>query len=369
MRSSLRPGRTLPAATLLGALAAATLVAPHALSAEPASADGRTVTVGPSISGPQLTDVLEQLQPGDTLELAPGTYRTGYVIPNPATLAVRERMSPGRPDAPITVRAADPANRPLLLGELKLWGASYWVIDGLRVQAVDAGRDALFMGGGTGWVVRNSEFSGALKTGAYSNVSIGSDIYGTGAPSKFAFTGNCVHDAARSTRVNTDHNVYVNYPGTPGSGGVISRNVIFNHVNGVGIKIGNGGAVRAPGPWNVKVEYNTIAQGGRQILLHADVRDNTMSRNLLAASTERFTKVNETTSVYFNLVVGKGNVMANNYAAGSTRFSFGTNVALQGFNAVRSSPGFTSTGCGGFKPSNPVAAAFGRYAGTAYARR
>lgn len=369
MRTSLRPGRTLPAATLLSAVAAATLVAPQALTVEPAAADGRTVTVDSSISGARLTDVLEQLLPGDTLELAPGTYRTGYVIPNPATLAVREKMSPGRPDAPITVRAADPANRPLILGELKLWGASYWVLDGLRVQAVDAGRDTLYMGGGTGWVVRNSEFSGALRTGAYSNVSIGTDVYGTGAPRQFAFTGNCVHDAARTARVNTDHNVYVNYPGTPGSGGVISRNVIFNHYNGVGIKIGNGGAPGAPGPWNVKVDYNTIAQGGRQILLHADVRSNTMSRNLLAGSTEKFNRVNKTTSVYFNLVVGKGNVMANNYAAGSTMFSFGNNVSLQGFNQVAASPGFTSTGCDGFKPSNPVAAGFGRYAGTAFARR
>jgi len=369
MGSTLRPSRTLLPATLMSALAIGAVVAPQALLSEPAAADGRTVTVGPSISGAALTDALERLRPGDTLALAPGTYRTGFVIPNPSTSAVLEKMSPGLPGAPITVRAADPSRRPLLLGELKLWGPSYWVLDGLRVQAVDSGKDALFMGGGTGWTVRNSEFSGARQTGAYSNVSIGADIYGSGAPRGFSFTGNCVHDAAASYRKNTDHNVYVNYPGTPGSGGVISRNVIFNHYNGVGIKIGNGGAVRAPGPWNVKVEYNTIAQGGRQILLHADVRNNTMTRNLLASSTEPFNTVNKTTSVYFNIVVGKGNTMINNYAAGSTMFSFGGNVALRGFNAVGSNPGFSSGGCGGFKPTNPVAAGYGRYAGTAFARR
>ena len=369
MSTTYRPSRALTATLLMAGLSVAAVVAPGSPLTERAQAAGSTTTVYPDITGKQLTDALEALKPGDTLALAPGTYRTGFVIPDPASMAVLTKMSYGTPDAPITVRAADPANRPLILGELKLWGPSHWVLDGLRVQAVDPGKDALFIGGGTGWVVRNSEFSGAKRTGAYSNVSIGSDKYGTGAPSGFLFTGNCVHDAAQTNRGNTDHNIYVNYPGAPGSGGVISRNTIFNHFKGSGIKIGNGGAPGAPGPWNVKVQYNTITQGGRQVLLHADVRDNTIERNLLVRATEPFRSDPRTTSVYFNLVTGKGNSLANNYASGSTMFSFGPNVALRGDNGVRADPAFRSVGCDGFKPSNPAAAAYGRYASTPLARR
>ena len=236
------------------------------------------------------------------------------------------------------------------------------MLDGLRLQAVDRDRDALFMGGGRGWLVRNSEFTGARQTGAYSNVTIASDIYGSGAPTGFTFTANCVHDAAATTRGTTDHNVYVSFAGTPGSGGVISRNVIFNHPRGVGIKLGNGGLARARGPWGVQVTNNTIVNGGRQVFLHADVGDNTVSRNILAGSTQTFASLRQTTSSYFHQVIGRGNVFAGNYASGASMFSYGGGVALRGDNAVRSDPGFTSGGCGGYRPSNPAAAGYGRYA-------
>lgn len=355
-------GRVLTAAVLACAAPLAALAAPGSPLLERAhAASGRVVTVQPGISGTRLTEVLSSLQAGDTLRLAPGTYRTGMVLPNPPTMAVRTRLHVGRPGAPITVRAADPARRPLILGELKLWGASWWTLDGLRVQAVDKDRDALFMGGGRGWVVRNSEFSGAKATGAYSNVSIASDLYGSGAPKGFSFVGNCVHDAAQTNRGTTDHNVYVSFAGEPGSGGVISRNVIFNHPRGVGIKLGNGGQLGARGPWGVKVTYNTIARGGRQVFLHADVGDNVVSRNILAQSTQNFASLAKTTTTYFSHVEGTGNRFVSNYASGASMFSFGANVSVTPDNALRREPGFTSVGCNGFKTTNPAAAGFGRY--------
>lgn len=366
--TSYRP-RALTAALLAVAAPLLAVAAPGGALAEPAQAatragtTGSIRTIGPGTTGAQLTAALSALLPGDTLELAPGTYRTGLVVPNPPTMSVRTRMHVGTATAPITVRAADPARRPLILGELKLWGASHWVLDGLRVQAVDRDRDALFMGGGTGWVVRGSEFSGARQTGAYSNVSIASDVYGSGAPSGFAFTGNCVHDAASTNRGTTDHNVYVSFAGTPASGGVISRNVIFNHPRGVGIKLGNGGLAGARGPWGVRVSYNTIVNGGRQVFLHADVGNNTVSRNILSSSTQTFASLRQTTSSYFHDVIGRGNVFTSNYASGASMFSYGGNVSLRSDNAVRVDPGFVSGGCGGYRPTNPAAAAYGRYAG------
>jgi len=357
---STRPLRRLGAAAALGGLAVGSLALPQAPLTSRAQAAGTTRTVGPGVD---LRAALNSLHPGDTLALRPGTYHTGLVSPAPASTAVGadRKMSVGTAAARITVRAADPRNRPVILGEIKLWGPSYWILDGLKVQAVDATRDALYIGGGTGWVVRNSEFSGANNTGAYSNVTIGTDVYGTGAPRAFAFTGNCVHDAAHTNRSFTDHNIYVSYAGNSSSGGEISRNIIFNHPNGAGIKLGNGGVPGARGPWGVQVAYNTVAQGGRQVLLHGDVRGNTISRNILSTSTKRLGTSKLTTSVYLNLVVGGGNTFANNYAASSSVFSFGKTARIGVDNAVRADPGFAGSGCGGFVPDNAKATAYGRY--------
>lgn len=360
------PGRLLTSVFVMGGLAVASLAVPNSPLTSRAQASGSTTTVGPGVD---LKLALMTLEPGDTLALLPGVYSTGMVSPTPATTGLPKvdikgtvkRMSVGTAAAPITVRAADPANRPLILGELKMWGPSYWVLDGLRVQAVDAGKDALYIGGGTGWVVKNSEFFGASATGAYSNVTISSDIYATPAPRAFTFTGNCVHDAGQSARKTTDHNIYVSFEGASGSGGVISKNVIFNHRNGAGIKLGNGGVERARGPWGVKVVYNTIAQGGRQVLLHGDVRNNTIARNIFATSTQRFSGAPKTTSVYLNKVVGGGNTFVNNYATNSTMFSWGTNAKVSGDNAVRANPRFASVGCDGFRPTFAKAGAYGRY--------
>ena len=367
MASLTAPARRLGVALALGGLAVASLALPSAPLTERAAAAGTTTTVGP---GADLRTAMIALKPGDTLALLPGTYDSGMVSPPPVSLAIGadRKMSVGTPTQPITVRAADPSARPLILGEIKLWGPSYWVLDGLRVQAVDATRDALYIGGGRGWVVRNSEFFGASSTGAFSNVTIGSDIYGSGAPSGFTFTQNCVHDAGHTTRRTTDHNIYVSFRGTPSSGGLISRNTIFNHPNGAGIKLGDGGVLGAVGPWGVKVTYNTIAYGGRQVLLHGDVRNNTVARNIFATSTQRFSSVNKTTSVYLNMVVGGGNTFANNYAASSTMFSFGRSVTIGVDNAVRTSPRFAGAGCEGLRPTYAKAVAYGRYGSGALPR-
>ena len=125
MASLTTPARRLGVALALGGVAVASLT-----------------TVGP---GADLRAAMIALKPGDTLALLPGTYASGMVSPPPVSLAIGadRKMSVGTPTQPITVRAADPAARPLILGEIKLWGPSYWVLDGLRVQAVDATRDAL----------------------------------------------------------------------------------------------------------------------------------------------------------------------------------------------------------------------------------
>jgi hypothetical protein len=313
---------------------------------------GRVYTAKP---GDNLVVAFQKLRAGDTLELEPGTYPAHVLHPITAK---------GTATAPITVRAADPARRPLIQGNLWLRGPSYWILDGLRIQTVDQDFDALDISGGTGWTVVNSEIFGASATGAYANVSIQTDTtYGTGAPSDFVFAYNCVHDAGRSTRPDpTDHNIYVNFGGTSTSGGIITRNVIYGHPHGAGIKLGNGGVVGALGPWGVTVSWNTIADGGRQILMHGNLNNDTIYGNLMYDSTQNFAWKPGTTLVYVNLVTGSGNVITHNYGYDATMWLYGKTVSVGADNALRPSPSFaTVDSCTGFQPRYGPAQAYGRY--------
>ena len=97
------------------------------------------------------------------------------------------------------------------------------------------------------------------------------------------------------------------------------------------------------------------------MLLHGDVRGNTVARNILATSTQRFSGADKTTSVYLNNVVGGGNTFVNNYATSSTMFSWGKTARIGVDNAVRTNPRFAGVGCGGFRPTFAKASAYGRY--------
>ncbi|RJK95353.1 right-handed parallel beta-helix repeat-containing protein [Vallicoccus soli] len=347
------PARS-PLATLLGVLAAVVaLAAPLLGAAAPASAAPRTITLAP---GPhvrvEFRDAVEALRPGDTLQLAPGTYEIGYLW---------LKVARGLASAPIVVKAQDWRRPPLLRGGLNLTDADHWTLHRLRVEATAPNGPALHMTGGTGWRVTSSEFFGARNTDAYANVAIDG---GGGYPRGFVFSQNCVHDAGRSERWKTDHNIYVKFRGAPGSGGTISKNTIYNHQNGAGIKLGDGGLPGAPGPWGVKVEQNTIAQGGRQVLLSHDVRGNVVVGNLLYGSTEPFTTADRrTTGIYALMVSGTGNKVADNYVARASmalRDPYGK-VGVSGVTAVRPDPGFRGTGsCAALDPTYWKARYYGR---------
>ncbi|HET9658550.1 MAG TPA: right-handed parallel beta-helix repeat-containing protein [Kineosporiaceae bacterium] len=323
----------------------------------PAAAGGtgsRAVTGHELIAGPgdDLTRLLDQLQPGDVLKLRPGTYRVGYLRPY--------GLHPGTASAPVTVTALDPVNRPLLQGYVRLVGADYWRLSSVRVQATIAGAPALDMDAGTGWAISDAEFFGARQTGAYANVVISSTF---GAPSGFAFSGNCVHDAGVK-HLWQDHNIYVNFHGTPASGGTIERNLIFNHTSGAGIKLGDGGAPRAPGPWNVTVRFNTIVNGGTQIRMFGDVRNNRIVGNLLALSSMTFSSRGRSMGMTVENVVGAGNQVAGIYVYGASVALWDPSrvVANRGDVAVRPNPRLTGAWtCTGWRPLYPPAVAYGRY--------
>lgn len=297
-----QPRRGAARRLLVAALLAAGLVAAPAAAAS--AQTGSTTVAGPGVD---LRKAFERLRPGDTLELEPGTYTIGYIRPVVAR---------GTKAQPITVRAADPARPPLLRGGILLKSPDFWRLERLRVEATAPKAPALHVFGGNGWAVLSGEYFGARNTDAYANVA----IEGTGGyPRGFRFAGNCVHDAGRSERIKTDHNMYVSITGDTGSGGVIEHNTIYGHPNGAGIKLGGGGQPGIRGPWGVTVENNTIVWGGRQILMSQDIRNNVVSGNLLGASTEPFSATDRrTTGVYALGVEGTGNLLEHNYVFGAS---------------------------------------------------
>ena len=163
-----RPRRLRSVAASVALVAAATALLTVAPGPAPAQAAAQTYYASP---GDNLAAMLTNLRPGDSLLLRPGVYDVGYLRPN---------ITPGTPNAVISFGAADRAHPPLLRGLVKLFGPSYWVLSGLRVQATQPSFEALYMGGGTGWRVMNSEFFGARQTGAYDNVVRDNYIAGSG---------------------------------------------------------------------------------------------------------------------------------------------------------------------------------------------
>lgn len=358
MRTIRLPRARRSRSATLAALVSVLAVAVGTLGAGTASAVYLpvTTTIHP---GADVLAAMRALRPGDTLLLAAGTYNTGYLR--------ADRMAVGSAAFPITVAAADPTHPPLLVGGLRFYSPSYLVLRSLRVQAANIGTDvglsALVIDGGTGWSVISSEFFGARQTNSMANVNIS----GTGGyPRAWTFTQNCVHDAANSTRADaTDHNLYLSYAGSAATTGVVSRNIVWGAPHGENIKLGNGGLAGAIGPWGVRVVNNTLALGGRQLLLHADVSNNVVAGNIFYHATQGFVSNPKTTQVYVHDVVGTGNSVAGNYSSLATMVSYDpTNkVSYGGGNVVGADPGFTGVGsCGGWKPTLAAAAAYGRWA-------
>lgn len=356
----------LAALAAAGLLAAATLVP----AAAPAAAAGRVLTASPSDN---LHAVLRTLAPGDTLRLAPGTYDVsryatgGYLRPLRALpgAPASQRARVGTAAAPIRITALDPARKPLLRGGLRLDAPDYWALSHLRVQATASRTSALYVDGGIGWSVTHSEFFGAGATDAYANVAVSG-----GERTRFVFARNCVRGAATGGGF-TDHNIYLSFAGGPSSSARIERNVVFGHPNGAGIKVGNGGAPGAPGPWNVKIANNTLANGGRQVLLHGDVRRVGVYGNILYGSTKPFTGNPKTTAVYVNgtrtatgtMTPVKGsNRIGASYVHGASMWAYDPSALLAnaGDNALRATPGYRSiNACAGYVPTTAAARPYG----------
>lgn len=310
--------------------------------------------------GADVAAAMTALRSGDTLELAPGTYSTGYL---------RVTMAAGTASGPITVTAQDPNNPPLLVGGLELYSPTYVNLTHLRIQGTGLGLAGLNMVGGTGWMVDSSEIWGAAQTHSLANVVIS----GTGGfPRAFRFSQNCVHDAANDTASGqVDHNIYVNFQGNAYTSGSILRNLIYTAPNGENIKLGDGGLAGALGPWGVRVANNTLARGGRQVLLHANVRNNTVVGNLFYYATQGFVANPQTTQVYIHDVVGTNNYFSHNYSADASMMMYDPShkATLGAGNVNGSEPAFLGAyTCTGWRQTLPASLPFGRWGTGSWAK-
>ncbi len=349
----------------LSALAVGALVSAGPAATPPAAAaTGHVYYVGPgSDADGRLERAMASLRPGDTLRIQPGTYGVDL---RPDT-----RLSKGTASAPITITAADPAHRPLLVGAVKFDQPTYWVIDHLRVQGTIPNRDSFTINSGTGWRVTNTEVFGAAQTGAYANVVI-AKYQGWSMPQKFVFAENCVHDGGHvDARRGQLHEIYVTAVGDSANS-LIARNTLYNTPYGAAIKLGDGGIANAPGVDNVQVSNNTMWNNGIQILLFARTTGNKIRGNLFVKSTRTLTNGRDTTGFYLlNVVRGSSgtypNMIEQNYFA-STTFPIFDNRSAPGVlvnrgdnNAYAGIAGITTGGCEGLQPGDAHAKYYGRY--------
>ena len=348
-----------------------------------------------TFSGGDFKAALEQLRPGDTLKISPGTYDLG----TPASAGIAPNLTAGTAAAPILVTAADPSHWPHFRGQLVLNHPSYYTFKRLRIQGIlpTTGKvpsSTVTVAGGNHWTLVNMEIWGAASTGSFTNLAISSETTPTRHwdPNGWRVIYSCIHDAGPGTAPGhdsvTDHNIYVNSEGTGPDGGLIARNILYGAYNGSQIKVGFGGQVDAPSADHVAIEYNTMHHATRQVVLFGHhTHAITLKGNLMKASEGRVPDRAYRDGISLQQLAGSRAVTAHdNYvhdadkAVGIHELAAGVYVApAPDTNRLESSaatdPRFNASGCGDgslgagtrdYVPANATAARYGRYAPGGY---
>lgn len=303
---------------------------------------GKTYVVQPGMSGDALARTMTNLQRGDTLRLAPGIYNVGKL----AVYACH-----ADPANRITITAEDPANPPLLRGWWYFLSPDYWTVSNVRVEATVPGQGAMQIAGGTGWAVDGVELFGAANTVGYGTLALNSRN-GVG-PRDFAVVNSCIHDGPTPRTEAGYHGIYASAAGSGGrASGLIANNVIFNYPGGAGVKLGAGGVNGSVGPWNIRVDHNTIFNSGFGIVLHGRLNGESLTGNLMgnfrrsAGNTYRGSR---SAAIYAHELQGRGNVAAGNYIYQTDmllRLTGNGRPAVGKSNVKGPVPAFAGTGCG-----------------------
>jgi hypothetical protein len=231
--------------------------------------------------------------------------------------------------------------RPVVRGQLWLGEPSYWTIHGIDVTWARGNPDEPMarIYGGTGW-----KLTGAEIWGAHSTSGLHVDDGPRNNLGRWTVKGNCIHDTHPSNGENQDHNIYVDdMSSSPNPRGVIARNLLFNAVNGRGVKLGPGGTTG--GAFNVSVRYNTIFNASQNIGVSRDSSGVRIYRNVLVKAKEA--------NVYGFEVTGRHNEVRDNVGAEAPGFLVNVGgrrpLADGGGNRHARRIDFDSIGCRGLR--------------------
>ena len=281
---------------------------------------------------------LSVLRSGTTTYVRTGVYRENVTLHAP-NCAVQ---------APCVLRNA-PGDRPVLQGLLRLQGGSAWSVDGLGVTwdpRAEPDEHMVKVDGGSHWTLRRMELSGARS---YANLLV------VGEPRAWRVTQNCIRDTYPSNDVNQDHNVYVN-TGDGGRDGLIDRNLLFNAPNGSNLKLGGPDASDSTTS-NIIVSHNTMFNAAQNLLVSGGSHDIRIDRNITAQASLRAYRAYQLT--------GDRVVLAAGLSAGAPEIQYADpgfrSLALDRVETVED-PQFDRLACGGFRPGDKTAQAYGAYA-------
>ena len=273
------------ATTATPSAAATTTLAGRVLHVAPRGGDGGAGTAEDPFGS--LAGAFAQLQAGDTLMVADGTYEE----------RVEVEVEAGREDAPVRVVAA-PGARPVLRGLLWLEDPTWWRLEGLNVTWDDdneSDEHMVKLTGGTDWVFSDAEVWGARSFAA---------ILVAGEPERFALRRLHVHDTVKTNGTNEDHLIYLN---SGRGGGVVEQSLLVGSPNGRAIKVG---PAKEDGPAvaNLVLRYNTMVDnlGPSNVQFAWGSKDNLVYRNIMVGTAPRRANVTS-----FDLS-GRDNVVRDN---------------------------------------------------------
>ncbi len=206
---------------------------------------------------------------------------------------------------------------------------------------------------GISWIVENNEFRNLRSFAAIHAVS----WERADRPARAQIRHNSFHDqfdVRPAVNNNTQHFIYA---GVGATGSLtITRNLFYRGANtGGAIKIGT----NSYGP--VDISYNTFFQNPPYSISFEDTVNNTkIYRNILASAGSSHLQL-------WNYQ-GNGTVLRDNLWWGQNLLTYGgwTTTAerneVMGTCNTSADPQFTDPARGNFRPRNPAAAAYGRYA-------
>lgn len=245
-------------------------------------------------------------------------------------------------DKPGATIVAVHGERPIISGQTILSGNNM-TIDGINFtwNTSLSSSDHMVKLLGSGITLKNGEIWGAHS---YAGLQVSNGASGWKVQNMY------IHDTYPSNSTNQDHLIYVNNA----SNGLIERCLFVNSPNGRGIKLGPPSG--SGGPTNITIRYNTFYNnlGPANIQLSGDTSGTIIDHNIMQKPSSGMQNVT------VNSLNGSGNVVTNNvWWESSGLIEPGGNIQDGGGN-VHIDP---QLGIGSdFRPGNPQATAYGRYA-------